>query len=104
MPFAVMIIVIVGMSLGVGAIAIVTEHFQKMAKIRAQVPARGSQPVLEAIEAIRKEVADLRDTSTKYDMSFDAALQRMESRLTHVEQRVNRFENESLPQEISAGR
>ena len=41
--------------------------------------------VVSEIRQLRQQVAELRDTTTRYDMSFDAALQRLESRVGHLE-------------------
>ncbi len=88
MPFGVVFVLVFAMAFGVGAIAIISEHFQKMAQIRAHSQGSNNQQVLDAIAEIRRELTNLRDTTTKYDMSFDTALQRLESRVAHVEQRV----------------
>jgi len=37
------------------------------------------------VAALRREVQALRDTTTKFDLSFDAALERLEQRMDHVE-------------------
>ena len=37
------------------------------------------------VAALEKEVAELRDTTTKFDMAFDAALDRVESRVDSME-------------------
>lgn len=66
-----------------------TYHKRKMEEIRAKSNARLDDGTRTAIEAIRAEVAALRETTTQYDMSFDSALHRLESRVAHVEQRVN---------------
>ena len=42
----------------------------------------------EELAALRAEVSSLRDTATQYDISFDTALQRMDSRMTHLERRT----------------
>ena len=76
---------VAAMVFGVGAIAVITEHMQKMAKIRVEQHAHGSREVMDAVESLRREVADLRETTTRYDMSFDMALQRMESRVAKLE-------------------
>ncbi len=41
---------------------------------------------------LRKQVEALRDTTTKYDLSFDTALQRLESRMSHMEERQKALE------------
>lgn len=101
---AVAIIVIFAVVLVISAMAIITEHLQKMAKIKAQGQQRGNEEILKAVETLRREVAQLRDTTTQYDVSFDSALQRIESRVESlerrvhgVEQRVRRIEGETIP-------
>jgi predicted PurR-regulated permease PerM len=47
----------------------------------------------EEFEALKKEIQSLRDTSTQYDMSLDASLQRLESSIHNLEQRIANVEN-----------
>ena len=86
------LIVIFAFTFGIAGLGILMEHFQKMAKIRAEVRANAGQDVLNAIKELRTEVAELRDTTTRYDLSFDTSLQRLESRMNHLEQRVGSIE------------
>jgi hypothetical protein len=62
----------------------------KIAELKAQQSDTSVQKELTAVReemaALRQQVASLRDTTTQYDLSFDAALQRMEQRVEHVEQ------------------
>jgi hypothetical protein len=41
--------------------------------------------VASEIRQLREQLHELRDTTTRYDMSFDSALQRLESRVSHLE-------------------
>lgn len=68
-------------------IAIITSHQRKMAEIKAQQGTKVTPQVEAELAALRREVAELRDTATNYDMSFDAALTRLEQRVDRVEQR-----------------
>lgn len=45
----------------------------------------GSADVVNEIRQIQQQLHELRDTTTRYDMSFDAALQRLEARVSHLE-------------------
>jgi cell division protein FtsI/penicillin-binding protein 2 len=101
---AMTVIIIFGMILGVGAIAIVTEHLQKMAQIKARGQQRGNEEIVKAVEMLRREVAQLRDTTTQYDVSFDAALQRLESRVANLETRTRALEQGSASQQMTTGR
>jgi aspartate carbamoyltransferase catalytic subunit len=77
---------------GIPIIAILTGHQQKMAQLRAQSQQGADKKVLDELQALRQQMAELRDTSTRYDMSFDAALQRIESRVGNLEGRVSSIE------------
>src|SRR5437879_841150 len=41
--------------------------------------------VSSELRKLQEQLHELRDTTTRYDMSFDAALQRLESRVGHME-------------------
>jgi hypothetical protein len=58
-------------------------HRERMAALRNRQ--EGAPGVVEEIQALRQEMATLRETTTRFDMSFDAALARVEDRLTRVE-------------------
>lgn len=74
--------------------AISTYHRRKLEEIRAKQKVDIAEETRAAIDALRREVAALRDTSTQYDVSFDTALNRLDSRMAHLEQRVRSVENE----------
>ena len=83
---------------GIPITAIVTSHFRKMAELKMQHGQRADENVLGAIRELKEQFNELRDTTTKYDMSFDAALQRIENRVNHLEGRVGRVEQQASPQ------
>lgn len=66
----------------------------EMARIRSEQRVTGTSNTREVealraeLESTRKELQALRDTSMQYDISFDTALGRMESRVAHVERRI----------------
>jgi hypothetical protein len=78
---------------GITAVAIMTivrmvfKKDERLAEIRAREATGISPELRETLDSLRREVAQLRDTSTQYDVSFDAALQRLEGRVVHLEQR-----------------
>jgi polyhydroxyalkanoate synthesis regulator phasin len=98
------ILIFFAMAFGVGVIAIIAEHFQKIAQIKADAQKRASGEMANVIEALRREVAQLRDTTTNYDLSFDSALQRLESRVERLEGRVSANEQVSACSQPVAGR
>ena len=69
-----------------------THHQRKMMEMKLKMSQSGDANVLAEMKNLRDQLAELRDTTTRYDMSFDAALQRIESRVGHLEGRVNSIE------------
>lgn len=62
----------------------------------------GAPGILEEVAALRREVAALRETTTKFDMSFDAAISRLEGRVDRLEEPAPRGVAPSVPDEAEA--
>ena len=62
----------------------VLKHREKLAALKNKVD--GSPALAAEIAALRREMTELRETSTRFDMSFDAALSQIENRLHRVEE------------------
>jgi len=78
-------------------LAIWTHHKRKMMEL--QIKLRGQGDTVDSrteIEALRQEIRSLRDTTTQYDISFDTALQRMESRMEGVERQVKAIQSDEV--------
>ena len=65
-------------------------------ELKAQQQSGVNSETTLAIEELRREVAALRETSTRFDMSFDAAI-------TRLEQRMNFVEGQTIPAQTSTG-
>jgi hypothetical protein len=89
------------LGISIGGIAVLTSHKQKMAEIKAKTGTRVDTAVLAAVNELRNDLTELRDTTTKYDLSFDAALQRMESRVGNLENRVISLEQAPISQAVT---
>lgn len=63
------------------------KHRVKMAEIKMRTIQNTDTTTLAAVEQLRDELRQLRDTTMRYDMSFDAALTRLEERVERVETR-----------------
>lgn len=50
----------------------------------------------KVLEQIRREIAEVRETSAQYAIALDDPLQRMERRLDELEQRVRAFESQQV--------
>jgi hypothetical protein len=68
-----------------GALAIFLSHQRELAKIKAQTQNNVSESVRAELDEMRRQMTDLRDTTTKFDISFDAAISRLEDRVDRVE-------------------
>lgn len=62
--------------------------WKKVVTIQAEAQIKSATSAHDEVESLRREVSELRDTATRYDLSFDSALQRIESRVGHLEQRA----------------
>jgi hypothetical protein len=77
---------------GIPAIAILTEHQRKMVQLQLKQPEPGKRVATSELTELRQQLTDLRDLTTKYDLSFDQALQRIESRVGRLEERMTTVE------------
>ena len=73
-------------------VAIVLKHHQRLVELKLQMLNQGDTQLAAQLQSLQKEISELRDTSTRYDMSFDSALQRIEHRVGTLETRVNDVE------------
>jgi hypothetical protein len=92
---AFVLILVFGFAFGVGGLAIILEHFQKLAKIKAETHSVGNAEIAQALDSVRREIAELRETTTRYDLSFDSALQRLEGRVANIEQSSRQSSSDS---------
>ncbi len=88
LAFVAMGLGISGMVFGLPFYALWSHHKRKLEEIKARQRTSIDAETRAAIEALRAEMAALRDTTTQYDVSFDTALHRLESRMSHLEQKV----------------
>lgn len=85
-------IIAVVMVFSIPITAIYTSHRRQMMEMKLKMHQGTDENVASELREIKQQLVSLRDTTTQYDMSFDVALQRMESRLGHLEQRVGEVE------------
>lgn len=75
--------------LTIPVVAILTKHQQRLAEIKAN-GVRGTDDALrQEVENLRAEFAALRDTTTRFNLSFD-------TQLTRVEERVDKMQDERI--------
>ena len=90
-------------ALSIPIVAILTGHFRKMAEIKARMTGGLSEEVRAELSEIKSQLTNLRDTTTKFDMAFDAALSRLEERMDRVEQRQSVASNETTSVTVGRG-
>lgn len=78
-------------------VRMIIAHRERMARMNHRQ--EGAPGVVEEIAALRREMAQIRDTTTHYDLSFDAALTRVESRLhdLEAEKRAESVRSDAFP-------
>lgn len=64
-------------------VRMVIAHRERMARMNHRQ--EGAPGLVEEVASLRREMAQVRDTTSHYDLSFDAALTRIESRLHDLE-------------------
>jgi len=68
--------------------AMVLKHRKEMLQMELERRRLSNQEVVAQIEALRQELAQLRDTSTQYDMSLQANLEALQERVRMLEQQL----------------
>jgi len=81
---------------GIPLSAIWGHNRRKMMELKLRVNQGEDASVRSAVDALRAEVRALRDTTMQYDISFDSALQRVESRVDQMERRFIPAESERV--------
>jgi sensor domain CHASE-containing protein len=84
-------LVVATLIFGIPIVAILTHHHRKVLEMKLRLKQEMDQSVRMELQSIRNQIQQLRDTTTQYDMSFDTALQRLESRVSHLETRSNTY-------------
>lgn len=97
----------------IGIVAIIgvsAWHKQELEKIRMRKGNEGtvqlSDELRAELNALKEQVLALRDTTTKFDLSFDAALDNMEERMKRVEERqlAQSYQTSDDTQKLTLGR
>jgi hypothetical protein len=64
-------------------VKMIIAHRERVERIRNHQ--EGAPMLVQEMQALKAEMATLRETTTRFDMSFDAALHRVENRLDGLE-------------------
>ena len=83
-----LILCIVGPMLFLFITATVLWYRKEMLQMELERRRLSNQEVIAQIEALRQELAQLRDTSTQYDMTLQATLETLQERVRMLEQQL----------------
>lgn len=67
--------------IGSGIVKSVLKSQEKRLEMRLNAQQGKNEDVTRQLQALRKEIADLRDTSTQFDLSLENAVQRLAERV-----------------------
>ena len=81
------------MALAIPIVAIVASFKHKAKELEIKAGLGADSSLASELRDMKNQIAELRDTTTRYDMSFDSALQRIESRVGNLETRVTAVEH-----------
>lgn len=81
------VIGIFGPGLFIPITAMVIKHRKEMRQLELEKHRLSNQEIAKQIEALRAEIAQLRETSTQYDMSLQANLESLQERVRALEMR-----------------
>jgi uncharacterized protein HemX len=79
------IIIALGLGWPVWITMLIARHREKMRML--ELKQHGSPGLVEEVQALRRELTQLRETTTRFDMSFDATLDRLERRMDNLDHR-----------------
>ena len=85
-----LMIPITAITLGIGGDIVkrIIKSQERRLEMRLQAQQGQNKDVTHQIDALRAEVARLRDTSTQFDMSLEHSVERLEERIGRVETKV----------------
>ncbi len=96
-------LVVVTLIFGIPIVAILTHHHRKVLEMKLRLKQEMDQSIRMELQSIRNQIQQLRDTTTQYDMSFDTALQRLESRVSHLETNSKSYAEPPIQQTMQVG-
>ena len=100
MPTEALALLIPIFALCIPIVAIIAQHRHKIEEMRLRAGAQSDSNLASELRDLKNQMAELRDTTTRYDMSFDSALQRIESRVGNLENRVTKVEQPAAVQSV----
>lgn len=91
--FSVVVVIAGSISIPI-IIASMMNHRRKMMELDMQAKSRISFDTQKALDEVRMEMKMLRDSSTKYNISLDNSLQRVNDTIIRLEARLTKLEQD----------
>ncbi len=82
------VVLIFGPGIIIPVVAMVQKHRREMAQMELERTRLSNAEITQQIEALRKEIAELRHTTTEYDLSLQANLENLQQRVQSLEQEL----------------
>jgi len=76
------------LGVGGGIVQSILKSQERRLEMRLQAQQGQNEDVTRQLDALRAEIAGLRDTSTQFDMSLEHSVGRLEERVSRVETKV----------------
>lgn len=76
------------LGIGSGIVQSILKSQERRLELRLQAQQGKNEDITRQLDALRAEVAALRDTSTQFDMSLEHSVERLEERVGRVETKV----------------
>ncbi|MGQ9488488.1 MAG: hypothetical protein ACUVTY_11275 [Armatimonadota bacterium] len=92
MGFGEAFVLFFGMAFGIGGLAIVLEHLQKIAAIKAQAKDRHYEDIKRRLEELTQQVTEIRQMHTDHVLNLDSHLQHLEYKISALEGQVEQME------------
>lgn len=86
------------LAIGSGIIQSILKSQERRMEMRLQAQQGKNEDVTQQIDALRAEVARLRDTSTQFDMSLEHSVERLEERVARIETKAAAAPQAPAPQ------
>lgn len=83
------VVCIFGPALIIPIVAMTQKHRKEMAQLELERRRASNQEVIQQIEALRQEIAELRQTTTQYDLSLQANLENLQERVRALEESLH---------------
>jgi uncharacterized protein YicC (UPF0701 family) len=74
-------------ALSIPIVAIWTKHLQKMEEIRSQKTQGLNSDVQAKLDALQRQIIDIKDQSSRFDLALDASQDRLEERIAFLEEK-----------------